>query len=342
MFRVRRPSRRGFTLIELLVVIAIIAILIGLLLPAVQKIRDAANRIKCINNLKQMGLALHNYHDTNGTLPPGVVDSYGNPGRTTPPMDNFYPYWSWIALIMPFWEQDNAWRQADAWARQPPVNDGQFRWWPWGDFWDSPQTPANPILGFKLKTAICPADTRQNILLTGTQAGIYPQSNIAFTGYLGCAGVSADYGANLGLSPQSGIFFRSQRYPNHLTGSGLADVTDGLSNTLMVGERPPSQDLNYGWWFAGAGYDASGVGDVLLGAREVRYAQAIGCSNNVKVGLQPGRVQEPCDQAHFWSLHSGGANFLLGDGSARFVRYSADNVLPQLMTKAGGETQNLD
>jgi prepilin-type processing-associated H-X9-DG protein len=301
--------------------------------------------------MKQMGLALHNYHDTNGTLPPGVVSSTGGRPTSPPPNNtNYYPYWSWMALIMPFWEQDNAWRQADEWARTPPVDSG-FRWWPWGDFWDTPQTPANPILGYKLKTVICPADTRQNLLLTGTQAGIYPQSSVAFTGYLGCSGVSGDFQAGLGQSPQSGIFFRAQPYPNHMTGSGLADVTDGLSNTLMVGERPPSQDLYYGWWFAGAGYDASGVGDVVLGARELRYAAAITDSTGATpcastaanwVGLRPGRVQQICDQAHFFSLHSGGANFLLGDGSARFVRYSADNVLPQLMTKAGGETQNLD
>jgi prepilin-type processing-associated H-X9-DG protein len=284
-----------------------------------------------------MGLALHNYHDTNGTLPPGVVSSSGSP-RSTPPGDNYYPYWSWMALIMPFWEQDNAWRTADAWARGG--DPAAFQCWPWGGFWLTPPTPANPILGYKLKTVICPADTRQNLLLAGPQWG--GNGNVAFTGYLGCAGVSADYYVNLGQNPNAGIFYRSQGKPNQMVGTGLADVTDGLSNTLMVGERPPSQDLYYGWWFAGAGYDASGVGDVLLGAREIEYAKAIGCTNNIKVGLQPGRVSDNCDQSHYWSLHSGGANFLLGDGSARFVRYTADNVLPQLMTKAGGEVQTLD
>src|SRR5207249_4657247 len=93
--------RCGFTLIELLVVIAIIAILIGLLLPAVQKVRDAASRIQCANNLKQMGLALHNYADVNKSFPNGVVSSG----------DQWLPDWSWMALLMPYYEQDNLYKQ---------------------------------------------------------------------------------------------------------------------------------------------------------------------------------------------------------------------------------------
>jgi prepilin-type N-terminal cleavage/methylation domain-containing protein/prepilin-type processing-associated H-X9-DG protein len=338
MYRTRGSSRRGFTLIELLVVIAIIAILIGLLLPAVQKIRDAANRIKCVNNMKQMGLALHNYHDTNGTLPPGVVATGGYPINAPPNNTNYYSYWSWIALIMPFWEQDNLYRQADAWAHINPT-DGLYHWWPWGGFWLSPASPANPALGTILPCVKCPADSRQARTIPGSMWG--GSGDVAFTGYLGCGGVSADYGAGLGQSPQAGIFSRAQQFPSHLTGNTLASITDGLSNTLMVGERPPSSDLQYGWWFAGAGYDGSGVGDVVLGAREYGYAAALGCPTT-KVNFQPGRPSDPCDQVHFWSFHSGGGNFLLGDGSCRFLRYQSDTILPDIMTKSFGETTQIN
>jgi len=310
-----------------LVVIAIIAILIGLLLPAVQKIRDAANRIKCSNNMKQMGLAIHNYHDTYGNLPEGVVNYAGSPAST----GNYYPYWSWMAQIMPFWEQDNLYRQADAWAHTGSPSGSPYAWWPWGDFWDSPQTPANPALGVQVKTLICPADSRQNTRLTGTQAGIEPNSFVAFTGYLGVAGLNAHDAMVTPDASRDGIFARKTKH-------GLAAVTDGLSNTLMVGERPPSKDLYYGWWFAGAGYDAegSGAGDVVMGARELGLASSLGCPST-KVGFQPGTLQNSCDMAHFWSLHSGGGNFLLGDGSVRFLTYAADAVLPQIMTRSGGE-----
>ena len=104
----------------------------------------------------------------------------------------------------------------------------------------------------------------------------------------------------------------------------------------MVGERPPSQDLQYGWWFAGAGYDGSGDGDVLLGPRAFRYAQSLGCPAT-SVGMQPGNFNNTCDQAHFWANHTGGCNFLFADGSVHFLNYSANSVLPQLATCNGGD-----
>src|SRR5437868_6068188 len=115
MIRVRRRS--GFTLIELLVVIAIIGVLISLLLPAVQKVREAANRTQCLNNMKQIGLALHNYHDTYRRFPPSL-DSGIRPYRLSPGNQGYASYWSWLALILPFIEQDNLWNQAMAWAHK--------------------------------------------------------------------------------------------------------------------------------------------------------------------------------------------------------------------------------
>jgi prepilin-type N-terminal cleavage/methylation domain-containing protein/prepilin-type processing-associated H-X9-DG protein len=306
-----RRRRQAFTLIELLVVIAIIAVLIGLLLPAVQKVRDAAARSQCQNNMKQIGIAMHSFHDNTGSLPQGVM--YTSP----------YYYWSWMAQLLPYVEQNNLYQTADKWARTGP---GNYPWWPWGDFWANPETsPGNPALGTPVKTWICPSDPRVQIVFQDTADWPYQAGGqaIAFTTYLAVSGTAS--GANNGIT----------YWQSHVK---LAAITngDGTANTAMVGERPPSADLEYGWWFAGAGYDSRGTGDVLLGAREVGYAAAMGCPST-KVGLQPGNMDTTCDQVHFWSFHTSGANFLMADGHVRFVNWSGDAVLPAMSTYRGGE-----
>jgi prepilin-type N-terminal cleavage/methylation domain-containing protein len=318
-------THRGFTLIELLVVIAIIAILIALLVPAVQKVREAASRTQCQNNMKQIALGAHNFHSTRKALPPGVTMYGGNPKI---PYDHCY--WSWLALLMPYVEQDALYQKADSWAKTGnyyTVPTSPYYWWPWGDFWAGYATAKpNPALGTFVPLFVCPSETRNLTVADGNNDGIMM---VAFTTYLGVSGIRGDYGGD-----RSGIFKTRDKVR-------LTDIIDGTSNTLMIGERPPSADLYYGWWFAGAGYDGSGTGDVVLGARDVPYASAIGCPASY-VGFKQGNIKNNCDQAHFWSYHTNGGNFALGDASVRWVSYNIDPNLPFLCTKDGGETVSLD
>jgi len=312
-----RFSRPGFTLIELLVVIAIIAILIGLLLPAVQKVREAAARTQCANNLKQMGLALHSYHDANGGLPQG--NSPYNIGAVT--YANKAPYegsWTWQAYIFPFVEQDNLSRQAKAFA-----NSGGSNWYSW----------YNPACKVTLKIFTCPSDSRGTSVFPGASSGIQDQFCATYLGNSGTTSTSFD-----GV-----LYFQSK--------IRLTDITDGTSNTIMVGERPPSSDLDFGWCFAAYGYDGRGNGDSVMTSNDVAIfnyfnnpgnamgTPAIVCDGTAanKIGLQPGRPQVWCDGAHYWSFHPGGALFLMGDGSARMISYSNNTVLPALSTRSGGE-----
>jgi prepilin-type N-terminal cleavage/methylation domain-containing protein/prepilin-type processing-associated H-X9-DG protein len=303
----RRPA---FTLIELLVVIAIIGILIALLLPAVQKVRAAAARIKCSNNMKQQGLALHNYHDVYGSFPNGMVNDNEKPPA------GYHPEWSWMALTLEFYEEGNLYRQADIYAHMGQASDGYYN--AFGDL----GKPPNPAVSTVVKLWTCPADTRTDLTGPG-KTDAEKTITVAFTEYLGVNGSQGPKQNKYGVwQGQNGILF-------HMSQIRIADITDGTSNTLMVGERPPSADLNFGWWFGSDGRDEQGTGEGTMGAMDQEYFNVVltkppfNCPTP-KLGFQPGDVNDNCDQVHFWSLHSGGANFLLADGSVHFLNYGID------------------
>jgi prepilin-type N-terminal cleavage/methylation domain-containing protein/prepilin-type processing-associated H-X9-DG protein len=329
---VRSRLRPAFTLVELLVVIAILAVLIGLLVPAVQKVREAANKAKCQNNLRQIALGLHDYHDTYKVLPQGEAFEY----------PTFY--WSWLAQLLPFVEQGPLYDKAYAWASGTGGAPGGYSWWPWGDFWDSPpQTPANPALNVTVPIFLCPSDQRN--LVTGSVTDFevggtfLGQASFALTSYQGNAGITGDFSDP---APQGVLFWQS-----HVR---LTDVTDGTSQTILVGERPPDSDLVYGWWFAGAGFDGSGIGAQLNGAAEVNYLNTlntlqgefpgVNCQNPQDLQFKGGSVQDPCMQLHFWSQHTGGANFAFCDGSVQFIPYAANNMIAPLCTRCNNDIVN--
>lgn len=283
--------RRGFTLIELLVVIAIVGVLAGLLLPAVQKVREAANRLKCQNNLKQIGLALHSYHDVNNdSFPPGLSNNI-----------RFFWYMSWMSRLMPYVEQENLWKLTLA--------AYQLEYYPW-------MNPPHNALDHVIPTYTCPSDSRH------LQAAYTGGLKVAFTGFQGVSG--------LHLNNNNGILYMNSRVR-------ISDITDGTSNTLIAGERPPSADLYYGWWYAGAGQPPSYSGscDVVLGVQELNVSMP-SCPKG-PYEFSAGTISNQCDQFHFWSMHPGGANFLLADGSVRFLTYASNRVLPALASRAGSE-----
>jgi prepilin-type N-terminal cleavage/methylation domain-containing protein/prepilin-type processing-associated H-X9-DG protein len=293
-------SRRAFTLIELLVVIAIIAILIGLLLSAVQKVRSAAARVQCQNTAKQLGLALHNFHDTRHGFPPGHR-SFRHPERMR--------YSGWCLSVLPFLEQPAIAAQAEAAYRANP----------------NPFAP-HPHLSTVVPAFLCPADSR----VSSAQTSQVTKTVVAFTSFLGVAGTDA-------ATTRDGVLFQDST-------TRIADITDGTSNTLLLGERPPSADFQFGWWYAGAGQRLTGSADLVLGVREPNW-QVITSGSTCGPGRYPfraaGGFNDQCGMFHFWSPHSGGANFVLADGSVRFLPYSANAILPALASCAGGETATL-
>ncbi len=304
--------RRGFTLIELLVVIAIIAILIGLLLPAVQKVREAAARMSCQNNLKQLALGVHNYHDQMNRFPYN-----GDPATTTgwsdPPWNT--RMWSWLARMLPQIEQDNRFRQMGL-GNSPEATLGEAASW----------LGAPTIRVFR-----CPSDTTQDVM---TNRANFPSGTpIGVTSYKGVCGSNWAWGnfalvsdpimGTDGLDNGNGIFFRR----DHIRRLTMTMILDGTSNTFMIGEDIGELNTHNGWSYSN---HATGT-------------CAIPLNNALRPG-QPG-FNNPGDWQNVYSFrsrHTGGANFAMADGSVRFVSETIDiGVYRALATRAGGEAVNL-
>ena len=312
-------TRRGFTLIELLVVIAIIAVLIALLLPAVQKVREAANRMSCTNNLKQIALATHNYHDTFKKFPTGARLVVYVGGRPTGG-DNL-----WVELL-PYFEQDNLYNEWDPYDNRNNVAGG-----------------TNATQAQVIKILLCPSDympepvvqlTAANSLTPPWSWGFYGMSS--YGGNAGKRSVFTGGPPNFPRMTRDGIFFINSNV-------NFADIADGTSNTFLFGERyhrDPEYDLQHNVVWPGSssmaqwgrwGYvaNAGAMGNVTLHtAAPINY--------RVPPGGDFSTIENRA--CAFGSGHLGGANFAFADGSVRFLSDSTPlPTLQALSTRRGGE-----
>ncbi len=296
-------QRRGFTLIELLVVIAIIAILIGLLLPAVQKVREAASRMACSNNLKQLGLAVHNYLGVHQSLPYATLDY--QPGEMTA---------SWVTaqiLLLPYLEQDNVARM-----------------------WDTAQ-PRNSTVDTN-GDGVTNASLQQKLIPTYTCPSMNPPSgplggaeNRAYCSYLFCAGTPDVPSFHYGPEPRfNGVIVpikRSATSPNR-TPTRIQSVVDGTSNTFLAGETD---------------FKPQGVSSIEMGG--VWAYGYIGYSWGTTFNPFNKHDNTATVHGAFRSEHTGGGSFVFADGSVRFISTTiANDVYRGLSTRDGGETVNLN
>ncbi len=268
-----------------------------MLVPAVQKVRESANRTECINRLKNIALALNAYADREKHFPPEATNIGNNVFNRPKPYDTM-EFHSWMSRILPFLElQDLSFKI-------------KYNAWPW---W---QHPYNERV---LSIYRCSSDHRPQYIAK------YGDDLVALTGYLGINGTDQ--------LAYDGILYVNAKVTFKM-------ILDGVSNTMVVGERPPSDDLAYGWWMAGSGDSPYfGATDVVLGVNELKNPG--GSNRDV---FRNGSTNDPTNQHrwHFWSLHNMGSNFAFADGAVRFLSYDiGETTLKALATRAGGETPPL-
>jgi len=313
-------KRNGFTLIELLVVIAIIAILIALLLPAVQQAREAARRSTCKNNLKQIGIAMHNYHETFGCLPAGNYEA-----RLGPPVGSRsqYPAWAWSTMILPQMDQANLFNQLSP-GRQKP------------DILLLDATKRN-LLASIVPTLICPSDPsgpRNEKRSITTIPFEFAKSNY----------VASSFAFDTPIDGTTHPVYPTARFSPFYGDSSrrFRDFTDGMSNVVLIGERESIK----GW--AGNAFvsrDCSGMGN---NAADVMASPFVGI-NSGSAGIATGSVSIGYPTLMFSSTHAGGAHFLFADGAVRFLseninsaHMSITNAAQTINTAGWGTFQKLN
>jgi prepilin-type N-terminal cleavage/methylation domain-containing protein/prepilin-type processing-associated H-X9-DG protein len=362
-----KGTRRGFTLIELLVVIAIIAVLIALLLPAVQAAREAARRAQCTNNLKQIGLAIANYESANGVYPIGtLINQDGNWTLTCQEPSFGYTLFAFILMTM---EQQTVYNAIN--FNLPP---GGHSFPPVASGLDCGGVNRTGMIT-RINSYVCPSDMQQTPLVPPTSTNGYSQ-----TSYFGSAGTFDIWHWYCGCPP--GVGGLSCQGSEQIAGDGvffgnvaikLADITDGTSNTLSVGEssrfmNDPDQEFNSwsrGLWFGSSAPNSTrpeGNGSTvpainspfLVGDASLPLNLSAAGEVNGWLWLQSGYDWRTVGQFGFHSFHPGGANFLFCDGSVHFLKQTIDmgnpnyappiniGVYRKLSTRKGGETLSSD
>ena len=316
--------RIGFTLVELLVVIAVIGVLVALLLPAVQAAREAARRAQCSNNLKQIGLATHNYHDTLKSFPPGALCASSIGGSLHP---NNRAGWAWSTYILPYCEQENLAQQLNIGKQNLALVPAELR-------------------ATQIHAYLCPSDSHPDINMErhGNNQG-YGTSN-----YAGNSGDSLTIAIITGTPPTmyhcgSFVFtnahkaqFRDSHSGTLIPGLGMKfrDIQDGTANTILVGERD-YRDRRHGNHHAG---NWGGVETLTSG--ELSHILTYFDGSNMTINAGSGGTNslvmgEPYDS---WSSqHPGGAQFVLTDGSTRFIAETIENqTFSDLCNRRDGKT----
>ncbi|MBA2113724.1 DUF1559 domain-containing protein [Bremerella alba] len=310
-----RRARNGFTLVELLVVIAIIGVLIALLLPAVQQAREAARRMQCSNNLKQLGLSLHNYHDTFGSFPSGYIDISDRAD-----VEDNKGHWSWAALILPFLEMGNVHDILDVGPTSPSVAMDTYQ----------------EIMQARYDAFRCPSDTGPDFSSTTECAGCCIENSgstnlgHSLSNYLGInssALIRAHQATNFGngTTGATGMFYRD-------SDTRMRDITDGTSNTAMVGERCyriGTTDYLAGELFAARDYDGGGPAHRDRGGMADQGA----CRILLTTYFSPNKIWQHADsypkmdESGLSSQHPGGVQICMADGSVRFLpETTASNI----------------